>query len=735
MLKLREPIQLKTQGSLPVVSGAESFARRLMANYEMMTAGIEEEDLLHVFTQPPEIFLEEGTSPSILQMNSRIENNNRQKYEIINNLVNRLMISPELHMTYQDQVYITGILHKLGIRDQETFMRQVRTILSGEHELVRELKELRTEVPKKEAERDSASKTAKESAPENHYTAEKKDTWYYLHQQIFDRLQTARIYDTVWNFMTDRQSTQVMSREKLLLSEQLGTSRVLERTQLQKELYGGEPTLVYHQENRYEEELPEELPELTAAQTHTHISEAMLLSLISRIDRSRSYSRNENRSEYLITAENLYQTSENTIRRYAQNLTQPLIRREILKEREEERLLHRVSAPGEIQTIPGSEQEEQERTAPERNGEEIRKELLQTLVTVQSSLSQENSETVINHQEPVLLRRQAIPAASEDGSAAVTPGAFLQEESELAHPAAGEGEISSEEAREQALNARGEEIRKEVERIEQQNRENEIHYREALRILQEKQAQGTAPTAVSGSERGRRESLEALENPELILRQYAQEEQQRQEQQQGMDKAFLEALTPETRQYFEVIDRYINHPGPAQMELLQHQDALDLLNNDIREIAQQKLQEQLPAAEMEYPRIEEEAAVLPPGLELPETETVKTENVRRRTQEQRDLELVHKTQTTLTREDLEEELTEQRSLLAKERTQISESREETKVINRSEQRTQQVNERIDDRQLTELVRRSVAGQMGDLSDQVYRRLEHRLQNEKRRRGL
>ena len=58
MLTVKAPIELKC--SAGIVPSYEGFVHRITGNYEMMSTTVTGEDLLHLVTEPPEVFLCRG---------------------------------------------------------------------------------------------------------------------------------------------------------------------------------------------------------------------------------------------------------------------------------------------------------------------------------------------------------------------------------------------------------------------------------------------------------------------------------------------------------------------------------------------------------------------------------------------------------------------------------------------------------------------------------------------------
>ncbi len=120
MLTIKAPIEITAKTSY--VSDLEEFYYRTIGNYSLIETPVNGEDLLHLSTTPPEIYVEEGSSMTSLIQSSTRNEANIQKVEILNNVLNRIVMSADAHLTYQDRVFITDALYKLGIRDDRRFM-------------------------------------------------------------------------------------------------------------------------------------------------------------------------------------------------------------------------------------------------------------------------------------------------------------------------------------------------------------------------------------------------------------------------------------------------------------------------------------------------------------------------------------------------------------------------------------------------------------------------------------
>ena len=103
-------------------------------------------------------------------------------------------------------------------------------------------------------------------------------------------------------------------------------------------------------------------------------------------------------------------------------------------------------------------------------------------------------------------------------------------------------------------------------------------------------------------------------------------------------------------------------------------------------------------------------------------------------QEQTSVSLVHKSvENQIDEEMLEQILNQNRT--TREKVQVEEQEREEKQVRHTTIHRQEQNTLIKEAEdLTELIQRGVQRQIGNISDQVYSKLEKRLQNEKKRRG-
>lgn len=311
MLTLKAPLELRCNPAM--ISSWESFYHRITGNYGLLSAGIEREDLLHMVTTPPELYIEEGGMTSIVQ-NTRIQNSQETRLEVLNNLLNRISVTEEVRLTYQDRVYITDVLQKLGVREVNRFMEQVYRLKeetrSTEHLISlywNHLEELTRQVE---------TYQSQEREKETVRLQQETDTSVFtLHEEIMNRLQTGVIYQILNNFQTNHPwSSQTVTRQELQMTEQKRVAVQILLHQLRREVKGGKLPLFYVHHNAYEQMEPVEGVPMEI-QVGSQITSAVLLNLIDNLYLNR-FEKKQNREDTWLSMEYaLYQTAENTLYR------------------------------------------------------------------------------------------------------------------------------------------------------------------------------------------------------------------------------------------------------------------------------------------------------------------------------------------------------------------------------------------------------------------------------------
>ena len=311
MLTLKAPLELRCNPAM--ISSQEAFYHRITGNYGLLSAGIDKEDLLHVVTAPLELYLEEGGGVWIAE-NTHIENHQETKLAVINNVLNRIAVMEEANLTYQDRVFITDVLKKLGVREVNQFMKQVFRLKQETRTTERlislywnHLGELRERVEAWHS-HEKEQKTAEERAAAG-------PPGGTLHQEIMNRLKTGAIYQILNNFQQSQSwNSQYITRQELKISEQKRVAVQVLLQKLRQEVRKESLPLVYRHDDGYRQPEPEDEDSIETW-VGSQITSSVLLSLVDNLYLSLSH-RQQNRADTWLSMEHaLYQSAENTLYR------------------------------------------------------------------------------------------------------------------------------------------------------------------------------------------------------------------------------------------------------------------------------------------------------------------------------------------------------------------------------------------------------------------------------------
>lgn len=316
MLTLKGPIQLHI--ALGLTGNAESFGERIRGNYGLLGARFSAKDLLFLMTAPPELPEDLGGMTTLVNQQSRVDVQS-VTMEVINNVVNRILLDGTEQFTYQDQVYITTVLNRLGITNAAQFMEQVRQLRIENESTVHMTKLYREEMA-----RILQRRAAGEPSPPLPLPAEKEeetparalDPRVTLCMEILNRLETANLYETVHAFQrswTDGAS--FIRNQELRLAEQLRFSNAVSLAEIKQQVYQQPNLHLLHHLNAYETggllETPKDEAEV--------LSHAAAASLMSAVDSTvvEVLNRPSLRREQWVQVKNaLWQAAENTLSRF-----------------------------------------------------------------------------------------------------------------------------------------------------------------------------------------------------------------------------------------------------------------------------------------------------------------------------------------------------------------------------------------------------------------------------------
>ena len=309
MLTISAPIEIKAKTSY--INDPEAFYHRIVGGYSLMETKVGEEDLLHIASTPPEIYVSEGEGmTSIVNQNQRNEVN-LQKVDILNNVLNRIVASASVELTYQDRVFITDALYKLGIKDDRKFMnafyrmaeetQNTNTLINLYLQRGGELKELVERLEERQR-----AITRSESILQD------KESVNNLCSNVFNRLGTGEVYQIVSNF--NRSITEnELEKNEYSLSDQTYTAQHILLSMLRERAGVSGDSLTFLNNNTYEETIEDESSEVS--NVRNEITAAVLMDMLKNIYHT-AYDKFYNRSEAFYSFEDtFFKSSDQTFLR------------------------------------------------------------------------------------------------------------------------------------------------------------------------------------------------------------------------------------------------------------------------------------------------------------------------------------------------------------------------------------------------------------------------------------
>lgn len=314
MIKIKAPLQLKSLVSITNLAElVEGFANRIMANYGFLSAGIRKEELLHLLLSEPEQLNE---SPYITRLveNVAVLNQNEITLNIINQLINRIITTDIKNFTYQDNVYITCILNKLGITDISRFIKRIKTstdeiflkeeLLNLYHNQTKELKKICEKIDNRQKYRDLFDN--KETGTEENY----------LYETVYNRLHTVNLYQTVNELNCHPlRGYNYISHNELNLSEQYENVLHMKLARVKEEFINRNYKVGFGYGNLYEMEMLRD-KEITKEAVISGILEAAIFQLIKSYAISRVYRHQKSKSHWYQIGYEICNTIRNTMDRY-----------------------------------------------------------------------------------------------------------------------------------------------------------------------------------------------------------------------------------------------------------------------------------------------------------------------------------------------------------------------------------------------------------------------------------
>ena len=304
MLILKEPLKLKSLS--PIAGRSDGFFDRMNANYQVLWAKYRPEELFHLMSLPPEIYINEGETTTFITQN---ENHTTQeiRLEMVYNLLNRLMMAGSPQFTYQDSVYVQTMLRKLGVKNVSEFMRQLYE-MQEDTQNVRQLSDLY------EMNLTVLTKAVRNVKEQSEQVMGELQILYRLHQEIFRRLRSSDVYYAVTAFQKDAvYYYRQIEGQEAGMAEQSRTMSMLRLHELESHVLEERYPLMSHRVNLYEEGMEENYQEETV---QNELAGAVLLNLSDYFYQLRINELRENQVFWYQFRGDLKQVLENTLNRF-----------------------------------------------------------------------------------------------------------------------------------------------------------------------------------------------------------------------------------------------------------------------------------------------------------------------------------------------------------------------------------------------------------------------------------
>lgn len=316
MLKIKSADSMRKLKPLtPFYSG---FSERVRTNYGAMNVRIDKEELIHLVSEPPEVYLEDF-GMTRLTNNTNINSTKNIKVEMLNEMINRLYYSNENRFTYQDRVYVENVLRQLGVENTTNFIRQIKDIKEQMDETINYIKinqnnpvafekmmeriiQENNRIPKK---RKNSKKEVLESRKEKE-----------LYEKVFDRLHSKEIYKEVTELLKANPDMPAIIRQaEFHLAEQKNESRELTLNSIFHTFEGDTRNYLVHRWEQLNE--GDEIENVTEeGDILSSVNAAIIMNLIENVMSLRAGDKYQ-RDEQWYQLKNAYnQSAENTLNRF-----------------------------------------------------------------------------------------------------------------------------------------------------------------------------------------------------------------------------------------------------------------------------------------------------------------------------------------------------------------------------------------------------------------------------------
>ena len=539
MLTMGEPLKLQT--AKPMETLGDAFTERITGNYQLLEEHMTPTDMLHFIAAPPELYTQEAGMAPLVNHYSMAETQN-VSMKLINNVLNRILVSDTYQLTYQDRVFIENILNKIGVTDVQEFVRQVsrmkeetrntRELLRLYHSDSQIMQTLR-EFQKAEA--------VKQSAQEKPQEENERTQIYWLQQEVWNRLHTEEIYQELSELVSIRYGNPVrVTRQEMQLGEQMINAEYFTLNRMRRETFSQHQDLTYNRVNTYEAG-DTSLTNENYEQTISSMVQAVLLNAISQIYHIRYEDFKNHTSNWMWLADVIHVNAQNTFKRF---------------ESYHNRLnLTKVDKEEYHQTMQNFERRE---------------------ISALQRLFEHTKEVAVNRMEIRSDHETALLYRTEH-----TDTEELETQQDTIYETERASDTEHRHVYKISEKKREEEIRKQLEIINRQNMER----LEKLRTLEISQSE--LPPQRINRERAKKDALRAIENPNEVLKEYMNTTTLRSETEQLEKERLKEIMGEDTVRIFETLEDYQKNPEKYPNITSSEGQAMNLLMRDIQRPVQE----------------------------------------------------------------------------------------------------------------------------------------------------
>ncbi len=543
MLTMGEPLKLQT--AKPMETLGDAFTERITGNYQLLEEHMTPTDMLHFIAAPPELYTQEAGMAPLVNNYSMAQTQN-VSMKLINNVLNRILVSDTYQLTYQDRVFVENILNKIGVTDVQEFVRQVSR-MKEETRNTRELLRLyHSDSQIMQTLREfQKTEDAKQNEQEKPQEENERTQIYWLQQEVWNRLHTEEIYQELSELVSLRYGNPVrITRQEMQLGEQTINAEYFTLNRMRRETFSQHQDLTYNRVNTYEAG-DTSLTNENYEQTVSSMVQAVLLNAISQIYHIRYEDFKKHTSNWMWLADVIHVNAQNTFKRF-------------------ESYHNRLN-------LSKTDKEEYHQTM--RNFERREISALQRLFEHTREVSVNRMEIRNNHETELLYRTEHTDTEELETQQNTIYETERTSDTEHRHVY----KISEKQ--------REEEIRKQLEIINRQNMER----LKKLRTLEISQRE--LPPQRINRERAKKDALRAIENPNEVLKEYMNTTTLRSETEQLEKERLREIMGEDTVRIFETLEDYQKNPEKYPNITSSEGQAMNLLMRDIQSPVQEVSEE------------------------------------------------------------------------------------------------------------------------------------------------